>query len=121
MNWCNTALLYSPVEYGLCKSEEDYHKTLKKLGMPISEWSDFVTKDAATNLFMVKGKRHAIVCIGSTKGYTKEQINSLLVHEAVHVWQDICEQIGERFPSDEFEAYGIQMISQNLMIEMRKK
>jgi hypothetical protein len=39
----------------------------------------------------------------------------MLVHEAVHVWQFHCENIGEREPSIEFEAYSIQAVSQFLM------
>lgn len=39
----------------------------------------------------------------------------LLCHEAVHVWQEICERIGEEKPSQEFQAYSIQTILQELM------
>jgi hypothetical protein len=39
----------------------------------------------------------------------------LLVHEATHVWQHICESIGETKPSVEFEAYAMQSIVSNLL------
>ena len=39
----------------------------------------------------------------------------LLVHEAVHVWQQTRVYLGETAPSPEFEAYAIQNISGNLM------
>lgn len=39
----------------------------------------------------------------------------MLTHEAVHIWQEIKLQLGEKEPSYEFEAYSIQNISQNLM------
>ncbi len=42
-------------------------------------------------------------------------IAGVLVHEAVHVWQYFCEDIGEENPSVEFEAYSIQAIAQALM------
>ena len=46
---------------------------------------------------------------------------ALLVHEAVHVWQAFCEDIGEKSPSDEFEAYSIQSISYELMTAYANK
>jgi hypothetical protein len=45
-----------------------------------------------------------------------EQVYALLVHEAVHIWQDVKHRIGEDNPSSEFEAYAIQNISQELML-----
>lgn len=49
-----------------------------------------------------------------------EQVYGLLVHEAVHVWQRIMEYIGESKPSDEFMAYGIQAIAQELMFAYKE-
>lgn len=53
-------------------------------------------------------KRVAIVTVGD---YAPEVTVNLLVHEAVHVWEDMCEAIDERKPSSEFMAYGIQVIA----------
>lgn len=49
-----------------------------------------------------------------------EQVYGLIVHEAVHVWQRIVEHIGEHKPSDEFMAYGIQTIAQELMFAYKE-
>ena len=38
-----------------------------------------------------------------------------LVHEAVHVWQFICQHIGEQKPGIEMEAYGIEGITRGLI------
>lgn len=40
---------------------------------------------------------------------------ALLVHECVHVWQEIKERMGEKEPSSEFEAYSIQLIFLGLL------
>ena len=38
-------------------------------------------------------------------------ITALIAHEAVHVFQKICEIMGEDHPSHEFEAYTIQYLT----------
>lgn len=53
--------------------------------------------------------------------HTGVEIAGLLVHEAVHIWQDWCAMYGEKDPSKEFEAYAIQSISQRLMEEYVRK
>lgn len=55
------------------------------------------------------------------KGAGLEQYYSLLVHEAVHIFQRVCNYIGEDKPSDEFEAYCIQAISQELMYAWKNR
>jgi hypothetical protein len=42
-------------------------------------------------------------------------IHSGAVHEAVHVWQFLCDHIGEKAPGIEMEAYGIENISRGLI------
>lgn len=39
----------------------------------------------------------------------------MMAHEAVHVWRSAMERIGEKDPSEEFMAYGIQNITQTLL------
>lgn len=86
--------------------------------MPRANWPRFIcseTADGTTHLFECgNGAEAAIVCVGSVKGKTKEQIYALLVHEGVHVWQAIRRSLGENAPSSEFEAYAIQNIVQSL-------
>jgi hypothetical protein len=49
------------------------------------------------------------------------QIHALLTHEAMHLWREIRNQIGEKEPSAEFEAYAIQKITQNLAYSYEKQ
>ena len=53
-----------------------------------------------------------IVCLVETDDPVENAVS--LVHEAVHIWQNLCEYIGEENPSKEFEAYTIQNITQRL-------
>lgn len=119
VQWCDRAIIVSPIRYALCTSEAAFHAELRRLEIPTHEWPQFVTpgKDATTHHFEETSERHAlaIVCLGSTEGHTPVGIAALLVHEAVHVWQEICERMGEHNPSREFEAYSVQWLSQELM------
>ena len=45
------------------------------------------------------------------------EVAGTLVHESVHVFQRLCDSIGEANPSREFEAYSIEHIAQQFMRE----
>lgn len=109
--------------YALCLDEKTYKAELRRLkifnydDMIKNAWSSAtvhkISKDDGTSI--------ALVCLGSDiKKIELEQVYALLVHEAVHLWQWHCELIGEHEPSCEFEAYGIQALSQELMFAYKK-
>jgi hypothetical protein len=121
--WLDRALIVSPVFYALCTTEAGYAKILKGMGVPKDEWPSFTSfgAGATTHFFTKDGKTSAVVCVLSPKGVTKTQIHALLTHEAVHLWQEILEQLHENKPSIEFEAYSIQMLTQNLVFAYEKQ
>lgn len=132
MKWLSRTLITSPYHYGLCRSEKEFHRQLKRLGLPRRDWSAFLGADSegastsadATTHFFENKKRFglaAIVCIGNTRGSTRAQIHALLAHEAMHIWRAIRENIGETKPSHEFEAYALQAITQNLITAFGEK
>ena len=115
--WCNRVLITSPVYIALCLSPKEFRATLKGMGIPSTKWPDpqgTPHSHATTHFFERKGKISAVVYLGSAKGREAEEVCGLLVHEAVHIWQEIRANLGEKFPSSEFEAYSIQAISQAL-------
>lgn len=62
------------------------------------------------------------VCLKDAgQGHTGLAVAGILVHEAVHVWQQHREFIGEVQPSREFEAYSIQTIAQRLMADFARR
>ena len=119
MKWLDRSLLISPYCYALCRKESEFHKELKKLKIPKADWPEFMVSDHAnaTVHYFENKKVHekcCIVCLGPTKGCSKIQVYSILVHEAVHIWQAIRDSIGEKRPASEQEAYAIQSIAQQL-------
>ena len=121
MKYLDRALLIGPY-VAICRDEKEFRKELLRLKLPRHEWPNFMTKGGyATTHFLTNTPKGmiCIVCLGSTVGKTRTQIDALLVHEAVHIWQKFVADIGEDHPGDEMEAYAIQNLSQSLMESMK--
>lgn len=104
----------------LCMSPAELTDVCKRLGVAPEPWPE---SHARTITFERKGHSPACVVTLTTEWpkYTGIQIAGILVHEAVHVWQQHLRDIGEHNPSAEMEAYGIQNISQTLMEEFARR
>lgn len=63
----------------------------------------------------------AIVCFPPGPDRDSIEVAGLLVHEAVHIWQEYLIHIGEKYPGVETEAYAIQRISMGLMSEYSRQ
>lgn len=118
VEWLDRSLLVCPY-FCLCLNEKAYKQALKRMKVPRDHWGPFLqTHHAhATTHYLEKGDGSlaCIVCMGSTEGRDIPTVHGLLVHEAVHIWQQYREFIGEKSPSSEFEAYSIQWISRMLI------
>lgn len=115
--WCNHGWI--PCYYGFCPDEKAWHAGLKFHAMQEDEYPHPV--GACTSLFQsVKfgKKRVAIITVGY--GHAPHVIVNLLVHEAMHVWRDMRDAIGESAPSSEFEAYAMQNITAELFAAYEK-
>jgi hypothetical protein len=107
----------------LCLTEEQYLKALKRLGVKYPVPWIANNADATAHYYSHPENHHtvAIVCITNCEKQSPVEIAGLLVHEAVHVWQRYCRDIGEDFPGAEQEAYAIQAISQELFDSFEKQ
>lgn len=93
---------------GMTTQKKVFKKELKRLG--IKDDVPFITNGCNGSTHLFKSEKHgciAIVCI--ERGKMKDVI-SLLVHEAVHVWQEELKWMNESQPGNEIEAYAIQYI-----------
>ena len=113
----------SPGPYlALCLSQKEFDAALKYLN--VKHAAPYVNEGAdATAHHLTNGKDEAVtlVCIRDFKDRNSVEVAGMLVHEAVHVWQNYCQDIGEREPGKEQEAYAIQNISQELMSEFARR
>lgn len=106
----------------LCLSEEELKHALR--GMT-KHYVAFPESGAlCTTLDHAKTKE--VCAVVSVSKHSQEFCNAiemagLLIHEAVHVWQEYAQRMGEKSPGDEQEAYAIQAISQELLAEYARR
>ena len=125
-NWLDRTLFVNSSHYTLCTTKKQFRQALKHFRVPKNEQPPFVS-DAfcnATTHFLENvpnQKKAAIVCIADYADKTPAQIAGLLCHEAVHIWQQTCADLGESSPSAELEAYAIQNLTQALIEEFERQ
>lgn len=123
-NYCDRALFVSPCYYTLILDEEEYLAEMKRLDVKYPPPFMVGGANATTQFFEYQNKLTALVCMPrDTIEIEKTNpigVVALIVHEAVHIWQQICEHIGEKTPSSEFEAYSIQAITEELLLAYGK-
>jgi len=106
----------------LCLSEAEYKKAMKHLKIEDSpRWiSNDHANATAHNIFSSRGLV-CVVCLGDCSGRNAIEIAGLLIHEAVHAWQEWCDYYGEKNPGSEQEAYAVQSIAQELLAEYARR
>lgn len=102
--WCETP--FQHLKYTLVRNQ----KQLNRVYGDKSQKFMSTGYDAQVNL--IDG--FAIVQLGCTKERSLIEIHGLILHEAVHIWQELKLKMNESEPSIEFEAYSIQVIAQDL-------
>ena len=118
MKWLDRETVRAP-HMALCLTEADYLKAARHCGIKSpNEWLDMNRAKACVHTWESGGKLVCVVCVhpDAAKAHPIE-VAASLVHEAVHVFQRLCDSIGEAEPSREFEAYSIERISECLMRE----
>jgi hypothetical protein len=103
----------------LVLNQEQYHAALDDLKYK-GERPRWVSPGAGATTHHLQnddGSTACIVALDDSGDQDPIATAGLLVHEAVHVWQELVSDMNEQDPSREFEAYAIQSISQQLMWE----
>ena len=101
------------VHFGFCGSEKAYRKTLNRMG--VSDPMPFVSPGAGASVrtFEKPGANMTILmCYDaeSESSNTRNQIDSLIAHEAAHVAQYCLEYMREKHDAHETFAYIVQYV-----------
>ena len=101
------------VHFGFCGSEKAYRKTMKRMG--VSDPMPFVSPGAGASVrsFEKPGSNMTILmCYDaeSDSSSTRNQIDSLIAHEAAHVAQYCLEYMQEKPDAHETFAYIVQYV-----------
>ena len=126
LNWLNRELFLSSHYYTLCTNKKLYRKALKHLRIPKKDRPPFVSNwhsNGTAHHFESRKDmaKTTVICIRDFEGRDEATIVGLLAHEAMHLWQEIRETLGERDPSSELEAYAIQNLTQRLYSEFLRQ
>lgn len=100
----------------LCLTEAEFKAAVSHLkSADVPRWMNRGAHATTHTFEHVDNGTVCVVCIHGVEKRSPIEVAGLIVHEAVHVWQQHCKDIGETRPGDEQEAYSIQLISQALM------
>lgn len=107
---------WQPVAVGFCPSREAWEREAKRLNID-SRYPEAANRGGHTELSVNNKTGEAIIVVTVFDGGERDALELFMtiVHEAVHVWQFICQHIGERAPGVEVEAYSIERIANNLI------
>lgn len=105
----------------LCLNQDQLVSACSDLRMNVPEFFTKPGPSGCTYVFSGRRGLACIVCIRDWERHTPIEVAGLLVHEAVHVWQQHADDIGECSPGVEQEAYAIQSIAQELMAEFARQ
>lgn len=121
--WLDRRIAHPGPYLTLCLTEGEFIAAMRDCG--IKRPPDWIKTEAAQatvhHLSNAEGGLVCVVCLREWEGRNPIEVAGLLVHEAVHAWQEYAERIGEHFPGREQEAYAIQSIAQELMAEFARR
>lgn len=106
--WCDRS--FFPADIGFCPTKKAWNKFCK--GIKIDR--KYPTDAGYFTCFVDSNGSHSLVVTINHQKYDESK-ESTLVHESVHVYQEILKIMGqEENPGPEIEAYMIQFIFENL-------
>jgi hypothetical protein len=107
---------WQPVAIGFVPSAAAWQREMDQIGRHDEYPSNQYNGGHTTMILDTHtGEARIYVIVSEAAERDAMEVISTIVHEAVHVWQFLCEHIGERKPGLEMEAYGIQHIVEKLI------
>ena len=116
--WLDRDTVRAP-HLALCLSEKAFDAAARhcKVDNP-GAWLDLNRHLALLHTWERHGDLTCVVCLHpNASGADPIEVACTLVHESAHIFQRLCDSIGEHQPGREFEAYTIERIAERLMRE----
>jgi hypothetical protein len=112
--WCDSG--WQPVAIGFCPSEQAWDREMKRVN-GVASYPNVPNSGGHTQWLTndKTGEGMILVCVHPAAERDALEVIMTIVHEAAHVWQFLCDHIGEKAPGIEMEAYGIENISRGLV------
>lgn len=110
--------IFNTLNYCLVINDKQAKKVIKKFNLHKESLINNMTYDAYT-YYDSDNKIIAIRIVNNELSLIN--LISLIIHEVTHVKQFVMEQLNEHKPSDEFEAYLMQEITNNLLTDCFNK
>lgn len=123
LKWLDRRIAHPGPFLTLCLTEGEYLQAMQhcKIAHP-GPWIRGPQAHAtAHHLQSERGEQCVVVCMRDWEARDPIEVAGLLVHEAVHAWQEYAAVIGELTPGAEQEAYAIQALAQELMAEFARR
>lgn len=115
---------FYPVRIAICFTEKSFKKEAKRLNPNYTIDAAATYKNelasAATHTFIEGHNRIFIVYINDNVDVEDRLKVGLMTHEAMHVIDFVCEDIGEEDMGCETKAYFIQMLIQQFMLALQE-
>lgn len=115
VKWLDGGFL--PIYFCFCPSEKAWDREMKRLKIKDEPYP--TTNGRCTTFFNLEGDVHDCIFVtidsGIAKKFSRVQIEGVIIHEAVHVYQEALKSMGEEKPGIEMEAYSIQGIAMQLL------
>ena len=107
---------WQPVSVAFVPSQQAWEHLQKKYGLDES-WPEAANHGGYTVRYTNPNDGQSFIVVALFKAAERDaaEVIFTLVHEAVHVWQFICQVIGEKSAGIEMEAYGIEHFSRGLV------
>lgn len=120
--WLDRYTVMAP-HMALCLDEADFLRAARHCNVANPDtWLEPEKHKACVHTWERKGGLTCVVCVNpDALAADPIQVACALVHESVHIFQRLCDNIGEDQPSREFEAYAIERISEELMREFDRQ
>lgn len=112
-----------PVFIGFTDDPILFAREMRRINLD-DEMPPFVLKKGgATTHFMRgdDGMLRMVITIEGHRKQTKAVVAALIAHEAVHVWEHVCDEMGGPDPQGEHAAYGVQWITVCILEHLWRK